>query len=303
MWCPEGYLRWDEFRVTCMKAARKFFFERVLRQSDEKTTDDSHSEFLRVFRLSQATGRSWMVEALEDGAISCCSPDGICLRIDTQRLLSTGLWGRDYDIEIELINCARDWVPLSSEGEPPKVWLAAKLAPKPVFFDWETGMIAQPSAREARHLRRRIEAIPIPIPIPSSNAIYDGDVDWKKCWEQGASLATNFDGWALCVDAVEATKFVTRELEKLDARLRFLRGTLDQEESPLADDPNRVGRPRQRERDALVYLELFPNGHAPLQWKQAIRIIEQQAGIVTTAITIKRGLEELRQNPEQNPEQ
>lgn len=54
------------------------------------------------------------------------------------------------------------------------------------------------------------------------------------------------------------------------------------------------GRPRKQEEAAIAYVERFPRGHAAFTWKEVLRILDVECGVLVSEDTLKQGLAALK---------
>ena len=90
------------------------------------------------------------------------------------------------------------------------------------------------------------------------------------------------DGWTVCFDKTAAEFSVKDAIELW--RLEY-----------EAEKKNRKGRPRTQEPVRQVYIELFPDGHAPLKQKEVLHKI-RETGQNCSAKTLQRVLNNLRED-------
>lgn len=163
MWCPDGYLRWDEFREVCRKASRQFIMRRygALKPRAEGAPVDHSVEGPAARRSKEhALANSLMSGALSEGLLSCISASGQPVRIKTKSFVP--LVFADDEATVELKNYVPEmftvdaateekfygkttpWHPTDWDEAPPTWWRVWE-RPLYLFIDDETGTILSPS--------------------------------------------------------------------------------------------------------------------------------------------------------------
>jgi hypothetical protein len=258
MWCPDGYLRWDEFRETCREAARKFLDRRygVLKDRAEGDPVDPSVEgpYARKSK-KHALANFLMSDALMEGILSCVSASGQPVRIQTKNFAPL-VFADDKATKEIVCSDTSPWRPTDWDEAPPAWWRVWE-RPLYLFIDDETGTILSPSEAALKNFGDKFTAQYdyAGHGVPDTPATRDDLKGWlHHALADARALAAQFEGQALCI--------------KIDAADQFTGSAFDDWK------PEQVPAVGSGVDDAYrSFKEKYPNGRGSATWEEVERVL------------------------------
>jgi len=211
VWCPEGYLRWDEFRDACRAASRRFLVRRygAMKAHTWGAPVDHSAEGPYARKDKQHAVANWLMSvALHEGIFSCASPSGRPVRIETKRFAPTVFAD---DIATAEIFCSdtSPWRPTDWDDAPP-AWWKVWSRPHYLFIDDETGTILNPSEVTLQNFADKFAdqycyECHGELDTPSTRDNLKGWLHFEL--SDARALASQFEGQVLCIRADLADQF------------------------------------------------------------------------------------------------
>lgn len=284
MWCPEGYLRWDEFRGACRTASRRFLLRRygAVKVHTLGAPVDHSAEGPFARKDKEVAVANWlMAVALEDGIFSCASASGHPVRLETKQFAPRVF---KNDIAVAEIFCSDTlpWCPTDWDDAPP-AWWKVWMGPRYLFIRDETGVILNPSEAALQNFADKFAdqycyECHGEVDTPSTRDNLKGLLHFELTGAR--ALASQFEGQVLCIRADVADQFTASAFDE------FVGNTVSQVEVSAKQRP---GRPRKQELALAALRELYPEGHKPSA-KEGIAAIKRLTGVLISKDTYRRML-------------
>lgn len=309
MWCPEGYISWYEMFTEVMEVADEIA---ALASSGGLPAADAigANTFISTGRFSLLNGKIVDTHYEADLAVNLFSAWLLTHFIETFPPVAADTKGNIVSLN-PLLFCHRDQFEYCGLGWPMtrttefSSYLThgrrdedggtfSLIFDRFCFIDVITGSILPRNGTREHLLNVEGYSASQASRILESAASLR---DFRLCWKR----LPDREDWLEFLEVVEIDERFKR------ATASIFRGDCaisnDQEIAEFDDTAiggRRGGRPRKRDRAALAYRELFPEGHGSRSWKEVLRQIERTRGIRTNITSIRRGLLDLQQNPDQN---